>query len=297
MTVKNWRKKVAASLVAAGMLSPAAVRALDIPLGDPGFEAYVVPAIGYAYSTEYRPTSAWVDDPDSPGPGYSEDDGLPGDRSANWIYSGAYSNIGPPFRAFPRTGNQAMHGITQYSGQEAGAVFEAGKTYTFSIYSQGDNDGGAENSRVWLYIYNGSVPFSEAASLTFKKYSVGQGDFANRPTAATGPQSQALWQKISISHTVQPGAPEVGQPVGVAFWGADDAGLDDATLSVDVTALTLIVNTTTGVSRIVNETGQPVNLDYYQISSAGSSLNKASWNSLQDQNLAGFPAGRIAQSS
>src|SRR5690606_22223060 len=53
-------------------------------------------------------------------------------------------------------------------------------------------------------------------------------------------------------------------------------------------------NTTNGQTRIVNQTGQTVSLDYYQITSAGNSLNPAAWNSLQTQNLAGFPAGNGA---
>jgi hypothetical protein len=52
------------------------------------------------------------------------------------------------------------------------------------------------------------------------------------------------------------------------------------------------VNTTTGQVAIKNQTGDAVDLDYYKITSAGgSALNAASWNSLQEQNLPGFPAG------
>jgi hypothetical protein len=108
---------------------------------------------------------------------------------------------------------------------------------------------------------------------------------------ATEAQSKALWQQISVSHTVAAGAPEIGQPVGVGFFGRRDIAFDDASLSVDTTILTLEVNTTNGHTRIVNQTGQPVRLDYYEITSAGSSLNKNTWSSLQDQSVAGFPAG------
>ncbi len=52
------------------------------------------------------------------------------------------------------------------------------------------------------------------------------------------------------------------------------------------------VNTTTGQVAIKNQTGDPFDLDYYKITSAGgNALNAASWNSLQEQNLPGFPAG------
>jgi hypothetical protein len=96
---------------------------------------------------------------------------------------------------------------------------------------------------VWLYIYNGDLPFTEPDSLTFKRYAppepinppnptpITPGDFINRPLGATPAQSRAAWQQISISWKVLPGAAEVGSPVGVAFWMADDAGVDDASLT------------------------------------------------------------------
>lgn len=45
------------------------------------------------------------------------------------------------------------------------------------------------------------------------------------------------------------------------------------------------VNTTTGEIKILNPTGDPVDFSYYEISSGGSSLNPASWNSLDAQNI------------
>ena len=72
MKITNWRKKLAAALVAAGIWVPSTAFATDIPLGDPSFEDFTVSA--YAYSDTYRPTSAWVDDLYSTG-GYVEDDG------------------------------------------------------------------------------------------------------------------------------------------------------------------------------------------------------------------------------
>ena len=73
MKITNWCKKLSAAIAAAGIWLPSMAYAqVNIPLGDPSFEAYVVPAIGYAYADDYRPTSAWVDDPDSP-PGYTQD--------------------------------------------------------------------------------------------------------------------------------------------------------------------------------------------------------------------------------
>ena len=234
MKISSWTKKLSSALLAAGIWVPSAVFARDIPLGDASFEDAVVPAaIGYSYSSTYRPTSAWVDDADMAG----QDDG-----SSNWLYDAAYAETNPDrLRPAPRTGNQAMHGIGYYSGQETGAVFESGMVYKFSVWAQGDSDSTDSSSRVWLYIYDGSVPFSEPNSLTFARYAPDTGDFVNRAPGSSAAESQASWTQITISHRVEPGAPEIGQPVGVAFWGAGDGAVDDASLAAVVPEPTTVI--------------------------------------------------------
>jgi hypothetical protein len=248
MKVTNWKRKIAASLVAAGLWVPSAY-AIDIPLADPSFEAFAIPAgpVGgqYAYANAYRPNgSPWIDDQDHNAAPYFQDT-----NPSSWLYTTAYANKpGGAKRGSPRTGNQAMHGRFHYSTQEVSNVFEAGKTYTFSIYAQGDdNSVNAEfppmsgqftwNSRVFLYLFDGSKPFSEANSLIFQRFSppgdsFNRNDFVNRDPTWTEAQSQAGWRQISLSWTVQPGAPEIGKNIGVGFWAGDDACLDDASLSV-----------------------------------------------------------------
>jgi hypothetical protein len=227
MKPAEWTGRFSAAVLAAGAIAPDFATAAVIPLADPSFDGFVVPALGYAYANTYRPTSAWIDDLNSP-PGYNQDD-----INSNWLYTSSYgeSNIAHR-RASPRTGNQAMHGLFHYSAQKTGAVFEAQMTYTFSLWAQGDIDATGSTSRVFLYLFDGSIPFSEANSLLFRRFAPDTGDFVNRPLAATAAQSQALWTQISLSHTVLPGAPEIGHPVGVAFWMADDGAVDDATLTV-----------------------------------------------------------------
>jgi hypothetical protein len=63
----------------------------------------------------------------------------------------------------------------------------------------------------------------------------------------------------------------------------------DTTLTGDV--LTLEVNKTTGQVRLINQQSVPVNIDYYEITSAGGALNTGGWNSLDDQET-GDPAGQ-----
>jgi hypothetical protein len=230
MKVTNWCRKLSAAIVAAGIWVPIA-HAINIPLGDPGFETYVVPARGYAYAADpfgaYRvtppPLSAWVDDLDSP-VGYTQDN-----ATSNWLYNAAYAEATTfTKRPAPRNGsNQAMHGLFNYSAQETSAVFEAGQTYTFSIYAQNDvllN----ESNGVFLYIFDGTVPFSDANSLASQLFTT---EIPARTQAMTAAQSQANWAQISISHTVALGAPEIGHPVGVGLFVRKDSAVDDATLT------------------------------------------------------------------
>lgn len=55
--------------------------------------------------------------------------------------------------------------------------------------------------------------------------------------------------------------------------------------------LTLEVNTSSGAASIQNNSGTPIAIDSYTITSAAGSLGAAGWDSLESQNLAGFPAG------
>lgn len=240
MKVTNWTKKLSAAIVAAGIWVPSA-HAVNIPLGDPGFETYVVPSRGYAYAADpfgaYRvsppPLSAWVDDLDAPA-GYTQDNGV-----SNWLYTAAYAESTTfTKRPAPRNGsNQAMHGLFNYSAQETSAVFEAGQTYTFSIYAQNDvllN----ETNGVFLYIFDGTVPFSDANSLASQLFTT---EIPARTQAMTAAQSQANWAQISISHFVSPGAPEIGHPVGVGFFARKDSAVDDASLQAVPEPATVIL--------------------------------------------------------
>lgn len=221
MKVTKWWKKLSVAIAAAGIWVPGMAVAQNIPLGDPSFEAFVVPSAGYSYANTYRPTSAWVDDLDNP-PGYIQDN-----VNSAWLYNSTYAEDPTNSRrAAPRTGNQAMHGLANYSAQETSAVFEAGLTYTFSLWAQ--NDEVLDNTNgVFMYIFDGTVPFSDANALAGALILA----IPQRAAGMTAAQSQANWGQISISHTVAPGAPEIGHPVGVGFFARRDSAVDDATLS------------------------------------------------------------------
>jgi hypothetical protein len=226
MKITNWCKKLSATLLATGILAPSiSYAATNIPVGDPSFEDYAVDPFppGYAYAANpngaYRPTSAWIDDQDSPS-GYTQDN-----SASNWLYDAAYSDANG--RGAPRTGNQAMHGLFNYSSQETGAVFEANHTYTFSIWAQNDEILNDTNG-LFMYIFDGDVPFSDANSLASSLTTV----INQRTNGMSRAESQANWTQISLSHYVAAGAPEIGNPVGIGFFARRDTAVDDATLTV-----------------------------------------------------------------
>ncbi|MGI9457683.1 MAG: PEP-CTERM sorting domain-containing protein, partial [Aeoliella sp.] len=55
--------------------------------------------------------------------------------------------------------------------------------------------------------------------------------------------------------------------------------------------LTLEINTDTGGTKIINNSGDPIDLDFYKLTSDSDSLDVANWVSIQDNPVAGFPAG------
>jgi hypothetical protein len=254
MKITNWTRKIAAALaVAAGCWAPSMAYAYDIPLADPSFEVYntaLADYSGFAYSNEYRPTSAWIDDQDDPPWAGKNSQGISEDaHSSNWLYNAAYAAAEVPVqRPTPRTGVQAMHMenqpdnlFTHYNGQEVSAVFEAGKTYTFSIWAQRDAEGSIHPNRsdgVDLYIFDGTIDFSHDNALAKDSFSEAAGDYLRRLPGDTAEQSIAKWTQISISHTVLANAPEIGHPIGVGFGGpggesgsgSNLTALDDATL-------------------------------------------------------------------
>jgi hypothetical protein len=129
-----------------------------------------------------------------------------------------------------------MHGLFNYSAQETSAVFEAGLTYTFSLWAQNDEDLNETNG-VFLYIFDGTIPFSDANSLSSGLFTA----INQRQTGMSAAQSQANWTLLSVSHTVASGAPEIGNPVGVGFFSRKDSAVDDASLEAVPEPVTAIL--------------------------------------------------------
>jgi hypothetical protein len=229
MKVTNWRKKIAAAILAAGIWTPGVASAINIPVPDGDFEAYdVAPHGNFAYAIAggsytgaYRPTSPWVDDKDHFSGAYIQDN-----ASSNYLYNVAYANASG--RGTPRAGGDtAMHGLHRYSAQVlTGQTFEAGQTYTLSAWAQ-DDISEASTEGVFMYLFDGSSTFSEATALAMVLYD--DSAINDRTAGMSSLDSQNNWTPISLTYT--PTGNAIGKPIGVGFFLRRGSAIDDVTLS------------------------------------------------------------------
>ena len=282
MKVTNWRRKLAASLVAGGLISPTAALAASLDTNlvvngtfenvDPGTTGdYGAPKVlqwlgfdGFAYS--HQPGTTGI-------PDYADGADPPG--AGNWYFT---TNNNPLETDFNDPGD---------------------------FYQDVDVSAGATGAQ----ILSGEAAFRLSAYMS--SYDT-QADFGNVHVEFRNSGGTSLGSAV-VSDS-DPGADNVWSlntgagllPVGtatlrVSLFGLprqEGAGADGYIDNVDVQVTAaanefvfLEVNTTNGQARIRNQTGDPVRIDYYEISSAAGSLRRNTWSSLQDQNLAGFPAG------
>jgi hypothetical protein len=282
MKVSNWRKKLAATLVAGGLISPAAAQAANLDtnlVANPGFETvdtavlgdYSAPKIlnwsggnGFAYSHQPGTTSVpdYADGADPPGAG-------------NWYFT---SNNNPdetdwnaPGDVFQDISVSAGATGTQIATGEAAVRLSA---YMSSYLSQSDFG--------VLHVEFRNAGGTVIGTTQVVDTDPGSGNVWSRTAgAALAPAGTATLRVSVFGLPMQEGA------------GADGY-IDNVDVQVTNAANVFVyaqVNTTTGQVSLRNQTGQAVPFDYYEITSASGALVRASWSSLQDQNLPGLPAG------
>jgi hypothetical protein len=287
MKITNWRRKLAATLVAGGMLSPAAAQAANlntnlvlngdfeaVDLGTPGvyngvklqnWDAGSRAGFAYGYSLNYDYRATPTTKPPSPGSYFFTPNQSGGDGT-DVTDAGVISQF------------------VDVSAGATGSAIAAGKgrvdlsAYFTSYFRPSDNDSDGD-------IGNVQVDFLDAGDVTISSAVVSNRDYFDP------------WKQFSKSAPVPIGTAKFK----VSLYGTPtQSGPDGYTDNVDVrmsqTAaeqfLVLEVNTLTGQAAIKNPTGAAVNIDYYEIvSGGGTSLDSVAWNSLQEQNLAGFPPG------
>ncbi|RIK80720.1 MAG: hypothetical protein DCC67_09005 [Planctomycetota bacterium] len=281
MKITNWRKKLAATLAAGGLLSPAAARAanLDENLVVNGtFESvntaitgdYGAPAInnwlggpGFAYSHQPNTTGIpdYADGDDPPGAGnwYFTPNNNPGSDTGDWREpNGVYQDV---------TLNAGATGSQIASGEAAVRL----SAYMSSYLNDGD-------------------------------YGIVQVDFKNAGGTVIGsaliqdsdPGPNNVWNLNSGASIIPAATTSIRVSLyGGVVNGGTDGYMDNVDVQVTNAANEFLFAEVqaNGQVAIRNLTGEAVQIDYYEITSASGALNATAWNSLQEQNLAGFPAG------
>jgi hypothetical protein len=282
MKVKNWRRKLAATLVATGLLPAAAAQAANLDTNlvtNPGFESvnpastgdYGAPqinnwtGIGYAYS--HNPGVTGI-------PDYA--DGADPPNAGDWYFTAnnqplAATDIRDPDVFYQDMPVNAGPSGTQIAAGEAAARFSA-----------------------WMSSYD-TDPDYGTVHLQFKNASGTTLGTARIDDPDAGADN--VWNQTSSVAFIPAGTTSIRVSLfGFSFFEGrgGDGYIDNVDVQVTDAANVLAfaeVNTVTGQVSIKNTTGQSPNVDYYEITSASGSLNRAGWTSLQDQNLPFAPAG------
>lgn len=288
MKVTNWRRKLAATLLAGGLMSPAEVYAANLDTNlvvNPGFETVDISTVGdynavkvlnwaggvtngFAYSH-----TGSLNGPGNVVPDYAIGDVDP-PSAGNWYFS---SNNNPAAASGDyRNPGEFFQDIDVSAGPSGAQIASGEAAVNISAYMSSyltNNDFG-----------NVHVEFRGAGGASLGSTVV---------TNAPGPVDQ--WAQHSGGGVIPKGTNTLRVSLfGTPTSGGADGYMDNIDVKVTNAAndfLYLHVNTANGQVAIKNQTGDPVHLDYYIITSADSALNKTGWSSLQDQNRTGFPSG------
>ncbi len=151
-----------------------------------------------------------------------------------------------------------------------------------------DGDGNGMVDAADLEIWRGLYGQNAAERLTVYYRPTGVETSAATVLTATGAlindfDSSSLTKVVSLVGLANVGdndRPHYVDNIAVGTTWADVA-------TVNVPRLTLEVNTTTGQTRLINNTSTAFDLAYYEILSTEGALNTTGWNSLDDQNTSG----------
>lgn len=282
MKINNWRSKLAVTLAAGGMLTPAAARAANLNTNlvtNPGFELVDFATVGdYGAPSILNwsggPAFAYSHNLSNGIPDYADGADPPG--AGNWYFT-ANNNPDSLTGDFREPG-LVYQDIDVSTGQTAAAIV-AGK--------------GRANLSAWMSSYLNDNDYGKVRVDYLDSEGVSQG-FAEVNDLDPGPEN--VWSQTTGNGAISVGTSTLRVSIfGEAVSNGTDGYIDLVDVQVSQTAnpqfLTLEVNVATGQVQLKNQTGAPVQIEYYEVKSAGGSLKPATWTSLQDQNLASFPAG------
>jgi hypothetical protein len=284
-------------LAAGGLLVPSAAIAapLDTNLvANPGFENVDTVNVSAAYSAprilDWIPLSSLLPfayshdgslsgNPPVAVPDYAN--GAPLASGGHWYFAPGNSGIDTPAEAI-------IQNIDVSTGDSAASIASGLAGFSLSAYFN-------------RYINQPDHSFLKADFLNSSSVVLGSSS-----TVTSGPGALPEWMQFSTDGQIPIGTTTVRVSLhgnNLNMVGSNDGYTDNVdfrvTNALDVLVY-LEVNTTTGEVKIRNQTGQTVNIDYYEITSGadpdnpdGHSLDPVGWNSLQDPsgNPAGFPSG------
>jgi hypothetical protein len=281
----NWRKNVAKTLVATGLLSPAAAHAADLDTNlvvNPGFESVDTNVTGdfnavkilnwagvsgFAYSHDGSVGAAGVV------PDYA--DGADPPNAGSWYFS---ANNNPGSETGDIREPDLFYQDVHVSIGATGAQIAAGE----AVY----------NLSAWMSSYLNDNDYGNVR-VDFRNGSGTSLGFAQISDSDPGPEN--VWSQTRSIGLIPVGTASLrislfGTPVNSGTDGYID-NVDVQIAAAQNELLFLEVNTTNGQATLRNMTGEAIPIDYYEIASASGALKTNTWSSLQDQNQAGFPAG------
>jgi hypothetical protein len=259
------------SLVAGGLLAPSALFAANLDMNlvvDPGFEN-VNPAITCCYNSEGVKLNSWADGT-AAGFVYNYDlnwdDGGPLAGGGTYFYAAGATTSEPPVTGPGEVAQNISVGTTATGAQIASGEAAVVLSGFFTSYN-GQNLHGS----LHVEFLNSGGSSLGSAVLTAQQ---------SRP-----------WNQERTAAFVPVGTSTLRTSV---FGDGYNAYIDNVDVRVTSAAnelLFLEVNTTNGEVAIKNATGDTFHLDYYKITSATNALDATDWDSLEEQDRAGFPSG------
>lgn len=289
MRITNWRRKLISSLVAGGILVPTVAGAADLNTNlvtDPSFENADPNDNGPFASDRLL---SWPD---------SNADGNPADDNYAYRYSQNYAGVNTPAGA----------GQRYFSGGFGTTVGQATLAQAVNVATgaTGSLIPGGEAAYQLSGFFSGYLTQVDASSVRLRfldgggtelgRTSVGGAAFLQTLGLQAGPLGQHRdWGQASAAGLIPSATKSVAVEVVSDIAAGNHDGyvdlIDFRVLNAADLLMYLEVNTATGQVTLKNQTGDPAPIDYYEITSASGALNSTAWNSLQEQNLAGFPAG------
>jgi hypothetical protein len=237
MKIINFRKAVAAALAASGLfLSGSAAYAVTHAVGDPSFEEIGLGTLDYYYFQGPPNSPFWKKK-------------VPGSAGNNAVYNSNFSTVTFPNAPDPRTGNQAIDGEGAYNYQILDETFVAGRTYTYTAYTQGWLGNTADNlDRFWMYFFAGTggeggdppanMDDDSLVRVTFHQDgTLNAGDPVGDGTGAKGVlpfsgfirSADAEWTLVGLTYTAT--AADEGKRIGLGIWANELGAFDDVALT------------------------------------------------------------------